>query len=183
VDAARFYWYLSILNQWLILIFEQCRFHAEPKSRAAQTNFSKARNGYCSFALRTGTRTVLRLAMRSNQRGDRAKAGLPRGLSAHGLRKATCRRLAEAGATANEIMVVSGHNTLSEAARYTAAADQEHLACAAFERMGDLPCTTPVFAKHDRLHTLIWGAGTAITLPADGRYTNSVGANNRKTPN
>jgi integrase len=59
-----------------------------------------------------------------------AKAGLPRGLSAHGLRKATCRRLAEAGATANEIMAVSGHNTMSEAARYTAAADQEHLACA-----------------------------------------------------
>jgi integrase len=118
-----------------------------------------------------------------------AKAGLPRGLSAHGLRKATCRRLAEAGATANEIMAVSGHNTMSEAARYTAAADQEHLACAAFERMGDLPCDPPVFMGHARLHTLIWGApGTKIMLPADvgqpvPRYTNSVGANNRKKPN
>ena len=118
-----------------------------------------------------------------------AKAGLPRGLSAHGLRKATCRRLAEAGATANEIMAVSGHNTMSEAARYTAAADQEHLACAAFERMGDLPCAAPAFTGHDRLHTLIWGApGSTIMLPVDvgqsvPHYTNSMDANTRKTPN
>jgi integrase len=118
-----------------------------------------------------------------------AKAGLPRGLSAHGLRKATCRRLAEAGATANEIMAVSGHNTMGEAARYTAAADQEHLAHAAFERMGDLPSSTPAFTGHDRLHNVIWGAPrTAIELPADvgqpvPRYTNRDDANTRKKPN
>lgn len=42
-------------------------------------------------------------------------AGLPVGLSAHGLRKAACRRLAEAGCSAPQIMAVSGHKTLAEA--------------------------------------------------------------------
>jgi len=38
-------------------------------------------------------------------------AGLPLGLSAHGLRKAMCRRLAEAGCSANQIAAISGHVT------------------------------------------------------------------------
>jgi integrase len=46
------------------------------------------------------------------------QAGL-RGVSAHGLRKAACRRLAEAGCTAHEIMSISGHKTLDEVRRYT----------------------------------------------------------------
>src|SRR6266545_4835317 len=37
------------------------------------------------------------------------RAGLDKGLSAHGLRKAACRRLAEAGCSANEIAAISGH--------------------------------------------------------------------------
>jgi len=55
-------------------------------------------------------------------------AGLPKRCSAHGLRKAACRRLAEAGASANEIASVSGHANLNEVARYTKAADQARLA-------------------------------------------------------
>ena len=55
-------------------------------------------------------------------------AGLPKHCSAHGLRKAACRRLAEAGASANEIASISGHANLNEVARYTAAADQARLA-------------------------------------------------------
>jgi integrase len=55
-------------------------------------------------------------------------AGLAKGCSVHGLRKAACRRLAEAGCTANEIASISGHRTLKEVARYTSAADQERLA-------------------------------------------------------
>jgi len=54
-------------------------------------------------------------------------AGLPH-LSAHGLRKAACRRLAELGCSANVIAAISGHATLSEVQRYTAAADQVRLA-------------------------------------------------------
>jgi integrase len=59
------------------------------------------------------------------------EAGLPRGLSAHGLRKAACRRLAEAGCSANQIMAISGHRSLSEAEKYVRAADQVRLAQAA----------------------------------------------------
>ena len=55
-------------------------------------------------------------------------AGLPKRCSAHGLRKAACRRLAEAGCSANEIMSISGHTTMKEIVRYTKAADQARLA-------------------------------------------------------
>src|SRR5260221_1619891 len=55
-------------------------------------------------------------------------AGLPKRCKPHGLRKAACRRLAEAGCSGNEIMAISGHATLKELVRYTAAADQARLA-------------------------------------------------------
>lgn len=55
-------------------------------------------------------------------------AGLPIGLSAHGLRKAACRRLAEAGCTAPQLMAISGHKTLAEAQRYIEAANRKALA-------------------------------------------------------
>jgi integrase len=65
---------------------------------------------------------------------DRCReAGLPLGLSAHGLRKATCRRLAEAGCSANQIAAISGHTTLREVERYTKAANQKRMAAAAME--------------------------------------------------
>jgi integrase len=56
------------------------------------------------------------------------QSGLPARASVHGLRKAACRRLAEAGASANVIASISGHRTLREVERYTAAADQARLA-------------------------------------------------------
>jgi integrase len=56
------------------------------------------------------------------------EAGLPKGTAAHGFRKAACRRLAEAGCTALEIMAISGHKSLSEVQRYCAAADQVRMA-------------------------------------------------------
>ena len=55
------------------------------------------------------------------------KAKLP-DCSAHGLRKACARRLAEAGATAPEIMSITGHKTLSEVQRYIADASRELMA-------------------------------------------------------
>jgi integrase len=57
-----------------------------------------------------------------------AAAGLPVGLSPHGLRKAACRRLAEAGCSAPQIMAISGHKTLSEAQKYIETANRAHLA-------------------------------------------------------
>jgi integrase len=62
------------------------------------------------------------------------EAGLPPECSAHGLRKAACRRLAEAGCSANEIAAISGHASLREIERYTRAADQARLARNAMAR-------------------------------------------------
>ena len=64
-----------------------------------------------------------------------ARVGL-KGLSPHGLRKATCRRLAEAGCTAPEIASISGHTSLVEVARYIAAADRARLARNAMAKTG-----------------------------------------------
>jgi integrase len=55
-------------------------------------------------------------------------AGLPKTCKAHGLRKAACRRLAEARCTTHEIMSISGHVTLAEVQRYTADANRARLA-------------------------------------------------------
>lgn len=60
-------------------------------------------------------------------------AGLPQ-CSAHGLRKAQARRLAEAGCSAHEIASITGHKTLAEVQRYADAADQGRLADAAIAR-------------------------------------------------
>jgi integrase len=54
--------------------------------------------------------------------------------SAHGLRKAAARRLAEAGCTTHEIAAITGHASLSEVQRYTRAADQKRLALSAMEK-------------------------------------------------
>lgn len=61
-------------------------------------------------------------------------AELPKECSAHGLRKAACRRLAEAGCSANEIAAISGHASLSEVQRYTKAAEQLRMAQNAMAR-------------------------------------------------
>lgn len=52
-------------------------------------------------------------------------AGLPLDCQPHGLRKATGRRLAEAGATAKMITSVLSHTTLAEAERYRLALPRE----------------------------------------------------------
>jgi integrase len=62
-------------------------------------------------------------------------AGLPKRCSAHGLRKAFCRRAAEAECSAPQIMAVSGHATLKELVRYTKAADQARLARSAMAKV------------------------------------------------
>jgi integrase len=66
-------------------------------------------------------------------RSECDKAGLPH-CSAHGLRKAAARRLAEAGCTAYEIGAITGHASLTELVRYTRAADQRRLAEAAMTK-------------------------------------------------
>jgi integrase len=62
-------------------------------------------------------------------------AGLPPRCRLHGLKKSAMRRLAEAGNTAHELMAISGHKTLTEVQRYTAAADKKRLAESGMAKM------------------------------------------------
>jgi integrase len=55
--------------------------------------------------------------------------------SSHGLRKAAATRLAEAGASPHEIMAVTGHKSLSEVERYTAAVNKRNLGDAAIAKI------------------------------------------------
>lgn len=59
--------------------------------------------------------------------------------SAHGLRKACARRLAEAGATAHEVGAVTGHKTLKLVQLYTEAAGREGMADSAFDKLISRP--------------------------------------------
>lgn len=68
----------------------------------------------------------------------REEAGLPSGLSPHGLRKAAARRLAEAGCSTHQIAAITGHASLSEVQRYTKAVDQKRIAKEAMERMASV---------------------------------------------
>jgi integrase len=72
------------------------------------------------------------------------EARLPPRASGHGLRKAACRRLAEAGCSAPIIAAISGHGSLREVQRYIEAAEQTRLAVQGIEaitrtRIGKLP--------------------------------------------
>lgn len=58
-------------------------------------------------------------------------------VSAHGLRKATGRRLAEIGCSEKQIAAILGHATLKEVTRYTAAANRKRLARQAMNKLID----------------------------------------------
>jgi integrase/recombinase XerD len=62
------------------------------------------------------------------------EANLPN-CSSHGLRKATSTRLAERGATAHEIMAITGHRSLHEVERYTRAARKSQHADSAMSKL------------------------------------------------
>lgn len=75
---------------------------------------------------------------------DAAKAsGLPAGRTAHGLRKAAARRLAEAGCTTHQIAAITGHQTLKEVERYTRAAAQKTLAASAMDKVNPAKADLP----------------------------------------
>ena len=62
------------------------------------------------------------------------QAGCP-DVSAHGLRKAAGRRLAEIGCSANQIAAILGHASLTEVQRYTKAADRKRMAREAMAKL------------------------------------------------
>ncbi len=80
-------------------------------------------------------RPIKRAALSALMRAAIKLAGLPSQCVSHGLRKAAMRRLAEAGATANQIASISGHRTLKEVERYTKAADQRTMARAGMDKL------------------------------------------------
>jgi integrase len=69
---------------------------------------------------------------------DQCRAAGLHGCSAHGLRKAAARRLAEAGCSTHEIAAITGHASLKEIARYTEAADRKRLAQSAMAKVRTL---------------------------------------------
>lgn len=75
------------------------------------------------------------------------EAAIPPGYSFHGLRKAACRRLAEAGCSASEIMAISGHKSLGECERYVREASQVRLAEQAISRTSLFPNAEQAFPK------------------------------------
>jgi len=74
-------------------------------------------------------------AKRCRRIGLNRESGTGKKLSAHGLRKAACVRLAEAGCTDHEIMAVSGHLSLKEVARYTKGVRRKMLARSAMAKL------------------------------------------------
>lgn len=70
-------------------------------------------------------------------------AGLPQ-CTAHGLRKATMRRMAELEMPNKTMKSVSGHSKDEEVARYTEAANQERLADGAIKRLVEWEVSNPV---------------------------------------
>jgi integrase len=63
------------------------------------------------------------------------QAGLPHGCSAHGLRKAACVRLVEAGCSISEVQAISGHRNMAQVKPYIEAVSQARLAETAMARL------------------------------------------------
>ena len=82
-------------------------------------------------------RPIRRQALTEMMKRAAKAAGLGPECVPHGLRKALLRRLAERGGSAKEISAVSGHKSLAEIERYTAAADQRKLSKAAMRKLSD----------------------------------------------
>jgi integrase len=61
-------------------------------------------------------------------------AGLPAHRSPHGLRKAACVRLADAGCDVFEIMAITGHSGIKEVQTYVAAANKKKAAKSAITK-------------------------------------------------
>lgn len=88
-----------------------------------------------TFLLTEGGRSFSPNGLYNNMVEWARLAGVPKGRSPHGLRKAAAVRLAEAGASSQEIMAITGHTTLAEVERYTRDVAQKRLAESAMARL------------------------------------------------
>ncbi len=65
----------------------------------------------------------------------RALAGLPKGLTLHGLRKTLGKHLAEGGASTRQLMNVLGHDNMEHAELYSRDAEQAVMAVEAMDKV------------------------------------------------
>lgn len=107
-----------------------------PIHPALQAILDGTSTGHLNFLIAGGGKPFTAAGFGNWFRQTCDEAGLS-ACSAHGLRKAACRRLAEAGCSAPEIAAISGHKSLREVQRYIEEADQARLAMAAIGRLGE----------------------------------------------
>ena len=116
-----------------------------PITDALQAAIDASPNNHLTFLV-TGQGQPFTDAGFTNWFRDRCnEAGLPKGLSAHGLRKARSRLIAEKNGSAHAVAADTGHKTLSEVQRYTAAFDRRKLAVEAMR--GEISDASTVGSK------------------------------------
>lgn len=127
-------------NGWLIIKQRKTGMQVEvPVTPVLQAAIDAAPNNHLTFLV-TSQGQPFSDAGFTNWFRDRCnEAGLPKGLSAHGLRKARARRIAERGGSAHEIAAVTGHTSIAEVQRYAQAANRRQLAARAMRDEIDVP--------------------------------------------
>jgi len=122
---------------------------AIPVHRVLAAEIAAAGGGSLSFLTTEYGRPFVATGFSHKFRTWCDEAGLSH-CSAHGLRKAAARRLAEAGATTHEIAAITGHASLKEVERYTRAVDQQRLAAAAMRKAEAGTSTVNLSARFDK---------------------------------
>jgi integrase len=107
---------------------------AIPIHPALKASIEATRSGHLTFLVTAGGKPFSPAGFGNWFRECCDEAGLP-DCSAHGLRKAAARRLAEAGCSASQIAAITGHASLAEVSRYVRGAEQVRLADQAMARM------------------------------------------------
>ncbi len=100
----------------ILMIFTQPHADTLPASRRGEFDASVFKSAADGEAEQTSPASVIREAA--------AAAGLPASSSPHGLRKAACRRLADAGCDPFQIQAITGHKNLDEVLVYVRDRDQ-----------------------------------------------------------
>lgn len=136
IDAARLGWQMVDSDGWLCYIQEKTKGPATCPVRSLPAWAQSMAGDHSAFraalpddrlqwiVTRSGKpRSVKGLSQWLSRAATQAE--LPNDCTAHGLRKARASALAEAGATASQIGAWTGHQSLTEIAHYTRAADQK----------------------------------------------------------
>jgi integrase len=136
-DAVRLGW-KDVADGRITIVAQKTGAEVSIPIRAELMNFLKSCPKEApAFIAKTGGAARSEKAFSAYISGAAVKAGLPEGSSPHGLRKAACRRLAEAGCSARQIMAISGHTDIREVERYCREAEKKLLADAAMARLDE----------------------------------------------